>query len=69
MKYKELEWTVCFDFPEQMVYPTEPSGFQAKLDPNVKAWNNKAEANEFGKLHADKYSYTVVPIVIETEIE
>lgn len=65
---KEVEWTVIFNFPEKPVYPTINETYQETMNEQVKCWDNKKQAEEYAKEHCGKYSWVLVPTVIETKI-
>lgn len=64
-KPKEKEWTICFHFPNEDLYPSKFSGYQKSLDENVLIWDKKSEAKEFAEDHAGKYGFSIIPTVIE----
>lgn len=65
---KELAWTVCFQFPDEIAYPNKSSGYQQELDGNVLVWRNKKDAEEFAKIHAGKYNWAIIPTEIVCKI-
>ena len=78
MKYKELEWTIMFDFPHDerdmhgyipMKDGTfEPFLIKSNFLHNAMVWTDKKEAEAFAREHCGKYGWKLFPTLIASVI-
>lgn len=62
---KEVEWTICFNFPMGDVYPCRDGSYQEELDEEVMTWNDKKKAEDYAREKCTKYGWHLMPTVIE----
>ena len=57
-----MKYTIRFNFPLGLVYPTKSTGFTNEFDKNVKTWSNRIIAELFANEICGKYQYEIIEI-------
>ena len=64
-KTKDIEWTIAFNYPSNMMFPNKVNGFQSVLNEHVLTWTDKALAEQFAIERCGKYGWELVPTKTE----
>lgn len=69
MKEKDLEWSIAFQFPDYLAYPTKDGNYQPELNKNIKTFNSEEEAKSFALSKCGKYGFATIPVKTQVTIE